>query len=347
MEMKSSGSTRFGELRLRSVLIALSLLIVLILAGMTGFMLIEGYTITEAFFMTIITMATVGFQEVHPLSNGGMLFTSILIIFSFGIFAYVVSSFTRFLVDGIFRNFYKDNKVKTKISRLKNHVIVCGFGRNGKQAVIELIDEDVEVVVIEKDEDMIENIRTDSELLYIHGDATQDEVLVSAKIDSALALITTLPIDADNLFVVLSAKELNPKLKIISSASEDHADVKLKRAGATNVIMSGKIGGQRMAKLVHQSDVVEFMEFIMLQGAGEVKLIELSCNNLAVCFNGKSIRELDVRNESGANIVGLKKEDGTYLINPGPDESLSTKDQLFVLGTSLQIEKLKRILESE
>jgi voltage-gated potassium channel len=292
-------------------------------------------------------MATVGFEEVHPLDNQGMWFTSFLVIVSIGIFAYAVTTFTRYVVEGVFRNSYKDTKVKRKISQLSDHVIICGYGRNGKQAAMELLEHKVPIVIIEQDADTVQSLRETSGFLYLDGDAADEEVLKSAGIESARAMITTLPEDADNLFVVLSAKELNPDLKIIARASLENSDVKLKRAGATNVIMPDKIGGQRMAKLVAQPDIVEFIDFLFLQSADSVVLEEISCRNLAACFAGKSIVELDIRNTSGANIIGLKRKDKSYLVNPLPETTLTSTDQLFALGTKAQIERLKKTITIE
>jgi voltage-gated potassium channel len=339
-------NNHLADEKVRTILIAFTLLGLAVIIGEFGFIFIEGFSFVEAFFMTIITISTVGFKEVRPLSEVGQIFTSFLIIFSFGIFAYVASTLTRYMVDGIFRNYYKDNKVKNRIAKLENHVIVCGYGRNGKQAAAELVEHDVPVVIIEEKEPVVEQIREEPEMLYIHGDSTHDDILEAAQIDKARALITTLPIDADNLFVVLTARTMNPQLKIISRASDDHSDIKLKRAGASNVIMPDKIGGKRMATLVAQPDVVEFLEYIMMQGRNDVNLDEVSCKNLSSCFDGRSIMELDIRNESGANIIGLKRSDNSYIINPKPEVILSSNDQLFVLGTKEQIGKLKVVLES-
>jgi voltage-gated potassium channel len=329
------------------MVVGFAMLGVSFVAGVAGYMLIEGYDFNEAIFMTVITMSTVGFKEVQPLSDAGMLFTSILIVFSFGIFAYVVTTFTRYVVDGVFRNYYRDNKVKNRIEKLENHVIVCGYGRNGKQAAFELSDHNVPVVIIEEREHTINILREETDFLYIHGDATQDEILQFARVDSAKSLITTLPIDADNLFVVLSAKELNPKLKVISRASDDHSDNKLKRAGATNVIMPDKVGGQHMAKLVAQSDVVEFLDYLMLQSTNDAILKEISCKSIANHFDNCAINELDIRNTSGANVIGLRRADGSYIVNPTPDVTLSRSDQLFALGTDRQINHLIRTLTSD
>jgi len=324
----------------------LILLVIIILVGIIGFSIIEEFTLLESFFMTVITISTVGFQEIHPLSEAGRLFTTFLIISSLGIFGYVVTTVTRFIVDGIFRNYYKDNKVKKRINNLANHVVLCGYGRNGKQAATELAENEEAFVIIEIDEALVEKIREGTKLLYIHGDATQEDILQEARIDKAKALIITLPNDADNLFLVITARQINPELVIISRASNDKSDIKLKRAGANNVIMPDKIGGQRMAKLVTEPDVVEFIEYIMLQRKKDVSLEEISCKNLSSCFADKSIRELDVRNVSGANIIGLRRQDKSYLINPDPSIKLTANDQLFVLGTVEQIKKLKEIINS-
>ena len=184
-------------------------------------------------------------------------------------------------------------------------------------------------------------------MLYVEGDAADEEVLKLAHLDSAGALITTLPEDADNLFVVLTAKEFNSTIKIISRASQENSDVKLKRAGATNVIMPDKIGGQRMAKLVAQPDIVEFIDTLLLQSSDDVILDEISCKDLAACFAGKSIFELDIRNTSGANIIGLKRKDNSYLLNPLPETTLSSTDQLFALGTKAQISHLRKTISTD
>ncbi len=328
----------------RKAIIAMGALLGIIVTGNIGYILLEDYTFTEAFFMTIITIATVGFKEVHPLSDAGIWFTSFLIIFSFGIFAYSVSTFTHYVVDGVFHNYFKSSRVRRKIRHLNNHILVCGYGRNGRQAVSELLAHKEQVVVIEKDIETLEEIVQIPDLLYIQGDATNDDVLDQCGVENAKALISTLPVDADNLFVVLSAKERNPNLVIISRASEEHSDSKLKRAGATNIIMPDKIGGQRMAKLVTQPDVVEFLEYIMLQSSENVAIEEISCYDMADHFEGKSIRELEKLNESGANIIGLKRGDKSFVINPLPEISLSSRDKIFALGTTNQIERLRKIL---
>jgi voltage-gated potassium channel len=294
--------------------------------------------------MTIITISTVGYKEVQPLSVDGKIFTIFLIVFSFGIFAYAVSTITRNLIDGVFHNYFKLNKVKRRIENAKEHVIICGYGRNGRQAAIEAKQYGFEVIIIEEDESIVKQFLVDSKLMFIQGDSTHDDVLISAKIDCARALITTLPNDADNLYVVLSAREINPGIKIISRASDEHSNKKLRRAGATNIIMSDKIGGQRMAKLIAQPDVVEFLDHILIQQKSDVGLSEISFSELGATFSNKSIRDLGVRDISGVNVIGLRNNNGEYMLNPSPDLIICCNDKLFVLGTEEQISKLKNLL---
>jgi voltage-gated potassium channel len=178
----------------------------------------------------------------------------------------------------------------------------------------------------------------------LEGDATQDEVLEKAGIARASAIITTLPVDADNLFIVLTARSLNPKLTIIARASDDNSDKKLKTAGADNVIMPDKIGGAHMASLVLKPDVIEFVDHITGQGGPDINLEEITFENLPEHLRNKTIRDLEIRNKSGANIVGFKTAKGEYVINPSPDTQLIPEGKLFVLGTPEQISALKKLL---
>ncbi len=302
---------------------------------------IEQFSLSEAFYMTIITVATVGFQEVHPLSEGGRMFTAFLIITSFGTFAYAITSISKYVLDGEFRNYFNNYRVNTEIQKLNQHIVICGYGRNGKQAAQVLKNKKQKFVVVESSKELFETLSATNIDLFIEGDATQDEVLQRAGIEKAKALITTLPVDADNLFIVLSARALNPNLIIISRASDDNSDRKLKTAGANNVIMPDKIGGAHMASLVMQPDIMEFVDFITGQGGDHIKLEEITFEKLPSNFKNKSIRELEIRNKSGANIVGFKTENGEYVINPSPDTIMIPDAKLFVLGTTEQIAKLK------
>jgi voltage-gated potassium channel len=331
----------FSNTPFPKIYIAIGLLLLIVLVGIVGFMTVENYGLLDAFYMTVITVATVGFQEVHPLSSGGRLFTSFLIIISFGTFAYAISSITKYISDGEFKDYFKNKKVNAAIEKLENHVIICGFGRNGKQAAHVLKKHDTRFVVIEEKKAIVLAINHQYADLVLEGDATLDEILLKAGVLKAKALITTLPIDADNLFIVLTARTLNPKLTIISRASEDNTDKKLKIAGANNVIMPDKLGGAHMASLVMKPDVMEFVDYITGQGGDNIRLEEITFENLSEEYQNKTIRDLEVRNRSGANIIGFKTAQGDYIINPSADTKIIPDAKLFVLGTSDQIGKLK------
>ena len=333
--------TVFNFTYFRKIYIALILLFTILLIGITGFVIIEGYTLVEALYMTVLAVSSVGFGEVKPLSDKGMIFTAILIIFSFSIFIYAVSSITMYVLDGEYKRYFKDLRVNRQVDKISNHTIICGYGRNGKQAVIELDAHRRKYVVVERDKELSEELREQHNIPFVEGDATFEKTLEKAGIQKAKALITTLPKDADNLFVVLTAREMNPNLLIISRASNDNSDKKLRRAGANNVIMPDKIGGAHMASLVIKPDVIEFMDYVMGQGMNTINLEEISFENLPEKFKNKSIKELGIREKSGANIVGFRNSDGEYIINPSPDTIIMRKAKIFVLGTIEQIDAFR------
>lgn len=315
--------------------------ILVLLTGIFGFKILEGYSWINSFYMTIITIGTVGYGEVQPLSDTGKIFTSLLIIFSLISMGLFVTALAKYLLEGYFSIYFTKKKYIKMISNLQNHVIVCGYGRNGKETVQELLNNHEKVVVIEKFPPKNEELKIDN-LFFVEGDATVEEILVKANIKNAKAIITAMPNDADNLYVILSARELNKNILIVSRASDEHAIKKLKHAGAKNVILPNKIGGIRMAKLVFQPNVVDFVEQI-LHLKGNVKIEEIVCTN--DFYYQKSIRELDVRNAVGTNILGMRRNDGTYLFNPTADIMIHEGDAIFVLGTQDQIITLKKLLQ--
>jgi voltage-gated potassium channel len=329
----------------RKLYLAAGLLLIVIIIGTVGYMLIDNrFNFLDALYMTINTIGTVGFREVYDLSNAGKIFTIVLIITGFGTFAYAISALSSYVLSGEFREYYTLTKKVSAIAKLSGHVIICGYGRNGRQAAHILKKHDRRFVVIESKKEIVEAINHRYSELVIEGDSTQDEVLEKAGIERASAIITTLPADADNLFIVLTARALNPKLTIISRASDDSSDKKLKTAGANNVIMPDKIGGAHMASLVLKPDVIEFIDHITGQGGPDINLEEITFNNLPEQLRNKTIRDLEIRNKSGANIVGFKKGNGEYVINPDPDTQLIPDGKLFVLGTPEQIVRLKELL---
>ncbi len=330
---------RSNFLYFKKLYYAIGLVLTVLATGIVGFYFIEDYSLLDAVFMTVITVATVGYREVRELDPAGKIFTSFLIIFSIGSFAYAISVITRYVIEGEFQIYFKTYRVNQEILKLKDHVIVCGYGRNGKQACEQLRAGNVQFVVIESNEHLIDKMRLENGLLYVIGDATKDEILLQARLEHARALISALPDDAANVFVALTARDKNSNLKIISRASDDSSEHKLKRAGADNVIMPDKIGGTHMAALVTKPDVLEFIDHIT--GHIDIRLEEIKLSSLPAEMRNKSMRELEIRNRTGANIIGFKNADGEYVINPSPDTIMIPTAKLFVLGTETQVQKFK------
>ncbi len=315
----------------------------LTMVGTTGFMFFEHYSFLDALFMTVITMSTVGYGTGHPLSPWGKIFTILFIFVSLGVVGYFISQITQHFFKRQFGFFLGQYNRNLKRKKMKNHVIVCGYGRNGRQVVQELIAFKEHVVVIDNNHEVIVSQNFDH-TEFIEGDATVDDVLIEAGIKKAAALISALPVDADNLYVVLSARELNPDIKIISRASNESAEKKLRMAGVDNVVTPERIGGTHMATLVAQPDVVEFLDSLKTRGTSPVLLREIICDNLPENLVNKPIKEIGYRKLTGANILGFKTATGEYILNPSPDTQLFPNSKLFVLGTREQISELSKLV---
>ena len=327
------------------ILIGLGMFVSIIVIGVTGYMLIEDDNFLNALYMTIITISTVGFGEIHRLSAGGKIFTMILIISSFTTYAYALTTISTHFFEGQLQFFLSGNRNKS-FSKMKNHVIICGYGRNGQQVANELKAHNHQFVVVDQIRDVIiENF--DKSNGFIEGDATQDEVLIKANIKSAKALITTLPVDPDNLYVVLTARALNPDLELISRASSESSEKKLRMAGVDSVVMPERVGGAHMANLVTNPDVIEFMDHVSVHGDDPTSLEEFECPEMGRDGHVKTIGEYAIRRKTGANIIGFKASDGSYILNPKPDTKVMPGAKLFVLGTPDQIEDMKDTLKRD
>ncbi len=327
----------------KHVIIAGLLLLLVINIGIVGYMLLDNFSFIDAFYMTIITVSTVGFGEVQKLSGAGKLFTSGLILTSLVILGYTISVLTQKLVHSQLRFFYTKNNKKSRSKKMENHIIVVGFGRNGKQVVDELQSRGLEVVVVDKNHNIVIN-NMGMPATFVEGDATEDDILIKAGIKSAKSLISSLPNDADNLYVVLTARSLKHDLKIISRASSESSDKKLRMAGVDSVVMPERVGGAHMATLIAQPDIVGFLEHLAINSDTSTHLAEIICESLPVNLVNKPIREIGVRKKSGANIIGYKTLSGDYIINPSPDTILIPNSKLFVLGTDEQIANMKEMI---
>ncbi len=326
------------------IAISLGVAVIIVVLGSAGFMIIEeDYSFVEAFYMTVITISTVGFREVHELGPSGMIFTSFLIITSIGTFAYTISAVTTYFVAGEYKDIFKTRQLQRSIESLKDHIIVCGYGRVGEKACSELWEKKYPLVVIEMDEEKANYLREHVTPLVVLGDASVDEKLLAAGLERAKAIICTLPSDADNLYAVLAAREINPGIKVISRASRQASVKKLRTAGADNVIMPDTVGGAHMASLVATPDLMDFLDHVRIQGKGGINLEEIDFLDLPSNFRVPTLGELDARNRIGVNVIGVKTADGEFLINPGPSTKLDNASKLFVLGNKTQIELLNRL----
>ncbi|MBT8297007.1 MAG: potassium channel protein [Maribacter sp.] len=323
------------------IYVAIALMLGVVLFGVLGYRYLSDYTWVNALYMTVITMATVGFREVQPLDDTAKIFTVFLIISSIFILGYSISVITEYVLGRNSLQLLKKKKVKNKISTLSNHVIICGFGRNGNQAAERLKAYRKPFVVVEKNKDIIE--KYEDSFLFVEGDANDDEVLIQAGIDRAQYIITTLPDDAANLFVVLSARQLNKKLNIISRASQITSQKKLRLAGADQVIMPDKIGGDHMASLVVMPDLISFMDELSVEGGDTTNLEEVAIEDFSEEGECNSLRDLDLRRKTGCTIIGYIGPDGVYTINPEADMPLQPKSKVIVLGRPEQIRKLNKM----
>ena len=322
--------------------IAIFLLSILILSGIVGFKIISGFSWIDSIYMTIITITTVGFGEVQPLDSQSKLFTVGLILTSAITVGYALKVITEYLISKNDINELKQKKMQKTIDNLSGHIIICGYGRNGKQAAKKLKAHKRNFVVIEKSEQIIQKIKGDN-LNCIFGDANEDNILINAGIDRASCLISALPNDSENVFVVLSARQINPNIRIISRASDETSYSKLKLAGANNVILPDQIGGNHMASLVVVPDLLEFVDNLSIIGNQNINIEEIPVEKLYDVSNVKTILELDLRKKTGCNVIGYKDSNGEYHINPDANQKLIPGSKIIVLGKSEQIQNLNSI----
>jgi len=325
--------------------LAISLLVFVLLIGVLGFKIVSGYSWVDAVYMTVITITTVGFGEVQPLDDSSKIFTIFLILSSVVIVGYALSIITEYILS---KNNYEDikkKKMKKKIDGFTNHTIICGYGRNGKQAAKKLTSYNKPFVIIDKDKDVIDKFQSET-IPMVFGNANEDEVLIEAGLERASTLISALPNDADNLFIVLSARQINKEACIISRASQENSYKKLKLAGANNVILPDRIGGEHMASLVVVPDLIEFIDNLSIGGNDDVNIEEIDVDKLYnVSSKVRTIKDLDLRNKTGCTVIGYKGNDGEYIVNPEAEIKLVPNSKVVVLGRPEQIQKMNSIYD--
>ncbi|MBD3304851.1 potassium channel protein [candidate division KSB3 bacterium] len=318
-------------------LYAIAITTLVIGIGTLGYSLLEGWSLVDAFYMTIITMTTVGYGEIQPLSEAGRLFTIGLIITSIGIVGYVFSALTAFIVEGQVRQILRGRKMDKQIAKLKDHIILCGMGRTGLHIAEEFTRTQTPFVAIEQDPAALEEADQFSHLLYLQGDATQDETLLAAGIKQARGLVTTLSEDKDNVFVVLCARSLNPELRVIARLVEEKNEELLRKAGADQIVSPDAIGGMRMASVMLRPTVVSFLDE-MLRVTGQSLLMEEMRVDDFPGLLDRSLGAVNIRKRTGAMVVAIKSQAKGYQFNPGAEAMLHRGDILIVLGTHDQLD---------
>ncbi|WP_438962724.1 potassium channel family protein [Nonlabens sp.] len=324
------------------ITVAIFLLLTILIIGVVGFKITMELSWVDALYMTVITITTVGYREVEMPSDTAKLFIIFLILCSVVIVGYAVTVISEYLISRTSIKELREKRKQKNIDHMENHIIVCGYGRNGREAVEKLIDYHREFIIIEKDQQVIDDCNLDEDL-FLRGNANEDEVLLKAGIERAATLITALPDDTDNLFTVLSARQLNSELKIISRASEETSYKKLKFAGANNVILPDKIGGEHMASLIVSPDLVEFWDNLSYGGDDGVNLEQVSFEQMFDDDRGCSIIDLNLRQITGCTIIGYKSPEGDYTVNPDPKMMLTKGSKIIVVGNTQQIQNLQKV----
>jgi voltage-gated potassium channel len=311
-------STRY-RLRLpRRLVYAFLALVTVMATGTLGYHLIEGWPPLDGLFMTVITMATIGYGETRPLDEPGRIFTIGLIIVSIGITGYAISAGAAFIVEGEFAKVIRGRRMDRRISNLKNHVILCGGGHTGKWVAEEFFKTRTPFVLVEQDQEALDHVMHLEDILYIQGDATSDETLRLAGIDQARGLVASLGADKDNVFVVLTARSLNPKLRIVARVVDEENIGKLRKAGADEVVSANAIGGLRMASVMLRPMVVTFLDQMLRVESQTLRVEEIHIEHFPWLV-GKTLADADIRRRSGMLIVAIKHGDGKQVFNPDPN----------------------------
>lgn len=322
----------------RKLLTAVFVLVGMLVFGTVGYMVVERWGLFDSLYMTVITISTVGFTEIHPLSGAGRVFTIVLLIAGIGALGYSLGTFIDFLVEGHLKGMLEGRHMARQIEGLSDHHIIAGFGRVGLVAASEFAHEGAPFVVIDTSDARIEEVRQ-RDWAYVKGDATAEETLVAAGIERAKSLIAALDQDADNLFVTVTAKTLNPSIYIVARTIHQSSEQKLLNGGADRVITPTVIGGRRMAGLVLHPSVSDYLDLVTHEADLEYRLQELDLP-AGSPIAGKSIRESAVRDRFGAFILAVRGADGVFDTNPSFDRVLAPGDRLVLLGTEKQLAAL-------
>jgi voltage-gated potassium channel len=330
-----------GRIRQRLAIILIAMVVTLG-GGTLGFVLIEHYSVFDAFYMTLTTVTTVGSGEIHPLSHAGRVFNTVLILFGVVAVLLAVGAMTQTIVEMELNQYFAKRRVKGMIDKLEGHVIVCGYGRVGRGAADELRQARVPFVVVDHNEDRVEQAMR-AGMLGVLADASRDETLRDCRIDRAKGLIATLATDADNLFLILTAKTLNSRLQLSARVAEESSEEKMRRAGADFVIAPYNSTGHRMAQAIVRPHVQEFLDFTTRNIGLKVAIEQVQVGHRCV-FAGKSLADMAVRRETGVIVLAIRRASGEMLFNPPPEATVTSGDHLIAMGEAQGLRKLENVL---
>ena len=335
----------FGQIMdsLRRLVWSIGALVAIVAIGVIGYMVIEGWAFLDAIYMTITTITTVGFREVHPLSDAGRIFSILIIIGGVGGALYVLTNIMGYILEGQFGLTMGRRRMKNRIAKLKNHFILCGYGRVGQAIAQAFSEEEVPFIIIAKDEEHIAKANKEG-YLYILGDATSDELLKEAGIERAHGLVSAVGTDTDNTFITLSARELRPDLFIEARSSSPESESKLRRAGADRIISPHAIGGRRMAMLALRPAVVDFIDTVAYgRGRGlELENVDVADGSPLI---GQTMEK--ARSKDGITVLAMRKKRGKLVANPPGEEIIEEGDRLIVIGTKKRLAALESIFKGK
>lgn len=333
---------KYQQLR-RQLVVGSLMLAGVLLTGTLWYWLVEDWTFLDAAYMTVITLSSVGFGEVNPLNERSRLFTIVLILMGLVTIGYIVNRFTEAFIQGYFQEGIRLRQKKNVIDKLSEHYILCGYGRTGSHVAREFQAEGIPFVIIDSEPEEVEKAQQVG-YIVIQGDATLDEYLLMAKIDQATCIVAALRSDADNLYTVLSAKTLNPKIRAIARASSEEAVQKLQRAGADAVVSPYITGGKRLAASALRPQVMDFVDGILAGSERAFYLEEFLLDEESCPCLGQTLSEARLRAKSGALVLAIRRSNGDLIAGPTGDSYLESGDSLICMGTAEQLRQLNSIL---
>ncbi|MDL1980992.1 MAG: potassium channel protein [Deltaproteobacteria bacterium] len=326
----------------RHLIVSFLLTLLIVGFGTAGYMAIEGWELLDAFYMTVITMGTVGYDEVHEISKTGRLFTVLLIFFGVGYFVYLAGVVVQFMVEGRMRTILGRRRLDKKIDRLKNHYIVCGYGRIGRVLCKNLQRKPLDLVVIEKNRELVP-VMDEDKVLYVCGDVSDEANLIKAGIKRAKGLVAVLATDADNVFLVLTARQLNPDLNIVARACQVESKAKLRAAGANNVESPYEMGGVSMAQRILRPTVTNFLDLAFAYKRKDIQMEEIPVSPSSALSN-VMLKDSGIRQQFNLIIIAIKKSDDSMLFNPSFETLIKAGDTVIAVGEEANLKKLEDIL---